>query len=165
MQSRRVVPRRRTSLRSSMSASTRSARNVSHVRLTCQGTPTHRSLASRASQSLGSPTRARRPSGHPSASDSASSLSASDAGAAEGFPVPDLDLEASIPPWLWASPPPVPGQLVYLREAQSQSWLVGLMLGDHPARNGLVFLALTLGACHYIDPGDKSFDACEGTDF
>ena len=59
----------------------------------------------------------------------------------------------------------MPGQLVCLREAQSQTWLVGFMLGDHPARNGLIFVALTHGACHYTDPGDESFDACEVTDF
>ena len=56
----------------------------------------------------------------------------------------------------------MPGQLVYLQEVQSQTWLVGIMLGDHPARNGLIFLALTHGACHYTDPGD---DACEVTNF
>ena len=39
------------------------------------------------------------------------------------------------------------------------------MLDDHSAQNGPIFLALTHGNCHYTDPGDESFDACEVTDF
>ena len=75
------------------------------------------------------------------------------------------DLESSIPRWRWDAPLPVPGQLVYLREAQSQIWHAGLMLGEHPSRTGLIFLALTHGACQFIDPGDEASDACGVTDF
>ena len=52
----------------------------------------------------------------------------------------------------------VPGDLVYLREVQSLTWRVGRMLGGHPARNALVFWALSHGACLYVDRGDGSSD-------
>ena len=39
------------------------------------------------------------------------------------------------------------------------------MLGDHPARTGLIFSAFSHGACLYFDRGDESSDVCAVTDF
>ena len=113
--------------------------------------PSRRS--SRASAPVESP-----PSPPPSSSHG-SLASSSDDGLRDGGEAED------IPQWVWGGPPPGPGQLLYLKEHFFQAWLVALVLGEHPSRNGFLFVAHTNGTCDFLDPADSAFDECIVTDF
>ena len=110
-----------------------------------------------------SPSRAS-PSAPGRVSPSRSSSAGSSASSADGGPRSE-DVAVDIPQWAWGGPPPGPGQLLYLKESRSQTWLVALLLGEHPSQTGSLFVAHTNGDVGFIDPVAGDYDECIVTDF